>query len=152
MKVVQKIFTFLLLMFITISSVGISFYLHECGCRDTTLFSLEAGYSEANEFCCCSAEPQSTTENSCSNEVAQEGCCKDQYYFILLPFGPEKTTTEIKPLFGKTLNLLSTAVVLESEALNLRQPEMQPNPPPLLLSGKLFVYFIQQIKIPFPIC
>lgn len=150
-KVVQKIFTYVLLLFITLSSVGISFYLHHCGCRETTFFSLKAGYSEADAFCCCSMEPQSPEINSCSNELTQEKCCKEQYYFILLPFGPEKVTSDVKPLFGKTLNLLNTAMILKSDRANTLEPELKSSPPPLLLSGKLLVYFTHQIKIPFPI-
>ncbi len=97
MKVVQKIFTYALLMFITLSSVGISFYLHQCGCRETTLFSFEAGYSEPTEFCCCSVEPKTSKNASCSNEVDEEKCCQEQYFFFLIPFGPEKVTSDVKP-------------------------------------------------------
>jgi len=151
MKVVQKIFTYALLMFITLSSVGISFYLHQCGCRETTLFSFEAGYSEPTEFCCCSVEPIASENTSCKNEVDEEKCCQEQYFFFLIPFGPEKVTSDVKPFIGKIFNSLSPVMVIYSEASRISQQSIKPDPPPLLITGKQFVYFIQQIKIPFPI-
>jgi hypothetical protein len=151
MKVVHKIFTILMLMFITVSSVGISFYLHQCGCRNTTLFSFETGYSGPDEFCCCSVQTPTGGESSCCDEVEKEECCKDQYYFILVPFGPENITTVVKLQDGKISGTVIPGLVLMSGLSNLCRHAPRPNPPPFIVSGKQFVYFTHQIKIPCPI-
>jgi len=151
MKVVYKISSLFLLVFITLSSVGISFYLHECGCRETTLFSFEAGYSDPEEFCCCSVQTPSTAESSCCDEVEKEECCKDQYYFILLPFGPEPSTSITKTYDVKILSSLNIALVSSDEFTRPTEPVIRLHSPPVVLGGKLLIYFTHQIKIPFPI-
>ncbi len=151
MKIVHKISVFILLLIITFSSVGISFYLHECGCRETTLFSFEAGYSEPEEFCCCSVQTPSTAESSCCDEVEKEECCKDQYYFILLPFGPEPSASNTKTYDAKILSSLNVAPVSTDELSKPTKPVIRLHSPPVVLGGKLMIYFTHQIKIPFPI-
>ncbi len=151
MKVVYKIFTIVLLLFITISSIGISFYLHQCGCRQTTLFSFEAGYSESDEFCCCSAELQQAGDTSCNSDINDEKCCKEQYYFILLPLGPEKAAQKIQPFDGKLFKISVSSLATMIDMPNLDEPAPPAPLPPLLSGGKSFVLFSHQIKIPFPI-
>jgi hypothetical protein len=151
MKIVHKISVFILLLIITFSSVGISFYLHQCGCRETTLFSFETGYSAPDEFCCCSVQTPAAGESSCCDEVEKEECCKDQYYFILLPLGPEPIASNTKTYDVKILSSLNTALVSPDEFSNPTEPVTRLHSPPVVMGGKMLIYFTHQIKIPFPI-
>lgn len=151
MKVLKKIFVFILLGFITLSSVGISFYLHECGCRQTTLISIEAGYSEADAFCCCAAEPESSKSSSCDSGLDEEGCCKDKYFFLLLPVGPDNAKVSTPDLKVKIIAQINFLPAPENEIPDFTSGEISIHSPPAIKSGKKLVFFLSQIKIPFPV-
>ncbi len=151
MKIVHKISVFILLLIITLSSVGISFYLHECGCRQSTFLSIEAGYSEADEFCCCSTEPASTQENACDNNLDEEKCCKEKYFFLLLPVGPDKVKVSVPDLQVKFIAQISSLQTSYNEISDNPIDAISIHSPPGRKSGKELVYFISQIRIPFPI-
>lgn len=150
MKFVKKIFAIVLLLFITISSIGISFYLHHCGCRNTTLFSFEAGYAEPNTTCCCSTEMPVTSKSSCCDEVKTEKCCNDQYFFLLLPLGPEKIASVFKSWDVKIFSSVIPGINLNENLLKRPELVLHSISLPQIISGKLFVFFTHQIKIPFP--
>jgi len=151
MKVVNKISTLILLVFITLSCMGISFYLHECGCRESTFLSIEAGYSEADEFCCCSTEPASAQESACDSDIDEEKCCKEKYFFMLLPVGPDKAKVKLPDLQVKFIEQISTSQTSGDESSIRNSDARSIHAPPGMKSGKELVYFISQIKIPFPI-
>lgn len=148
---IKKIFTIILLGFIIAGSAGISFYLHECGCRQTTLLSIEAGYSEADAFCCCSAEPEFTESSSCDSGLDEEGCCKDKYFFLLLPVGPDNAKVSTPDLKVKIIAQISFLPETENEIPDITSGEISIHSPPDIKSGKKLVFFLSQIKIPFPI-
>lgn len=147
----NKIFTFALLGLITFSSVGISFYLHECGCRHKTLFELKAGYSAASEFCCCSSEPIKSNNSLCGNNVKDESCCKDKYFFLLVPFGQEKERVNLPFFQFKILEIIAISFIVNDEAPEINGNFFTYHSPPWRLSGKDLVLFIQQVKIPISI-
>jgi hypothetical protein len=152
MKVIQKISVFALIVFLITSSVGISFYLHECGCREATLFSFEAGYSESVDFCCCSSEQVSSNDNSCDKELDNEGCCKDKYFFLLLPIAPDKVKVNIPSLNEKIIPQIIKPLIVFDETSANTGDTISNESPPGTKSGKELVYFISQIKIPFRTC
>jgi hypothetical protein len=151
MKVVNKIFTLILLVFITLSSAGISFYLHECGCRQSTFFSIEAGYSEADEFCCCSPELVSAQESACDCSLAEEQCCKEKYFFFLLPVGPDKVKVSLPDLQFKLIAQINTSKIDDIKSSSINSDARSIHAPSGIKSGKELVYYLSQIKIPFPI-
>jgi hypothetical protein len=151
MIVRNKIFTFILLGFIISSSVGISFYLHECGCRHKTLFDLKAGYSEAGTFCCCSSEPIRSNNSPSDNNVKDESCCKDKYFFLLVPFGPEKEKVNVPFFQFKIIEFSAIYFFIDDEAPEINGNFLTIHSPPGRFSGKDLVLFLQQVKIPFSI-
>jgi hypothetical protein len=152
MSITKKLSGFFLLIIIIVSSLGVSFYLHECECRGSNLYSIGTGFSGSQDFCCCSNE--NIVYSSCNpkGNIHKEGCCKDFVYFYLVPFAPEKVASVIPFLPEK--NLVSF-IFIKLQVLNqiteiISYPLL--HSPPEKLSGKNLVFFIQQIKIPFPVC
>jgi hypothetical protein len=153
MKIVHKISAIVLLVLVTLGSAGISFYLHQCGCRETTLFSVETGYNKTSPFCCCSVEPAGSKPLNASPAFDNEDCCKDNYIFFLLPFGPEKDANSHFVVDYKIASLLfNTSIASETELPKAEKDTPLPHSPPGLRAGKELVYFISQIKIPFRTC
>lgn len=152
MKSIKKISGFILLTIILFSSVGISFYLHECDCRGTNLYSVGTGFSGPKSFCCCSSETPISSSCDLVDTFDADGCCKDLVYFYLLPFGPEKAISGFLKFSDKVL--FSFVPVKVSETGHTLKTETIPllHSPPDKLSGKNLIYFIQQIKIPSPVC
>jgi hypothetical protein len=151
MKFVHKISVFILLLIITFSSVGISFYFHQCGCRETTFLSVETGYNKPAAFCCCETDVAVSNTSDASRSIENEDCCKDQYVFFLLPFGPEKNTdTPVVVDYKIISHLFDNFVATEIESPKAVNDTPLLHSPPDLRAGKELVYFISQIKIPFP--
>jgi hypothetical protein len=152
MKTIKKISGFIMLAIILFSSMGISFYLHECDCRGTNLYSIGTGYSGPKSFCCCPTKTQIYVNIDLEGSIDAEGCCKDLVYFYLLPFSPEKDNTGLPRLSEKVL--FSFIPVNSSETVQSIETKTIPLFlfPPDKLSGKNLIFFIQQIKIPSPVC
>jgi hypothetical protein len=150
MKVVQKISVFVLITFIITSSLGISFYLHQCGCRETTLLDIEAGYAEPKAFCCCSDENDDHKKTACANNIEEDDCCNESYFFLLIPFAPEKVNYIISVYDGKII-AQSTAYVSSSATRQMTDKiSTLPNSPPTFRTGKDHIIFFHQMKIPSP--
>lgn len=133
--------------------MGISFYLHQCGCRETTLLSVETGYNKPASFCCCAPDPVISNPSDATRTVENEDCCKDQYVFFLLPLGPEKITNNPVVVDYKIIShLFDNSVASEIESPKAVNETPLLHSPPDIRSGKELVYFISQIKIPFPAC
>jgi hypothetical protein len=152
MKILHKISVFILLLIITFSSVGISFYLHQCGCRETTLYTIETGYTKPTEFCCCAVEMPKSDHPLAGHQVEAESCCKDHFYFFILPIGPDKADTFFSSIDGKTIAFINPASILDTDEHYITEAVPMLHSPPALLTGKQLIFFIQQIKIPFPAC
>jgi hypothetical protein len=153
MKILNKIFAFIMLALITLSSIGISFYVHECGCRETTLFDVETGFNKSPAFCCCEPDLVVSYPSDASRSVQNEDCCKDKYVFFLLPFGPEKNSNSPIVVDYKIIShLFDNSVRTEIESPKAFNETPLPHSPPDIISGKELVFYISQIKIPFPVC
>lgn len=152
MKVTKKISGLILLTIILFSSAGISFYLHECSCRGTNLYSVGTGFSGAQSFCCCSAEIPDSGACDLISTIDDEGCCKDVVYFYLIPFGPDKTATVLEKVSEKILSSASLLIISEFIQPVKEKLIVRLHSPPEKRSGKNLIFFIQQIKIPFPVC
>jgi len=152
MKIAKQISGFILLLIIILSSVGISFYLHECDCRGTNLYSIGTGYSVPKSFCCCPSETLISANCDLDGYIDAEECCKDLVYFYLLPFSPEKDYTGLTKLNEKVLfsfipvNISEAGQPVETKAVPLYYS------PPDKVSGKNLILLIKQIKIPSPVC
>jgi hypothetical protein len=153
MKILNKIFAFIMLALITLSSIGISFYVHECGCRETTLFNVETGFNKSPAFCCCGPDSVIPNASDTSRSIENEDCCKDQYIFFLLPFVPESNTTNIVVLDYKIIShLIDNSIATHTDSPKAINEISLPHSPPDIRSGKELVFFIGQIKIPLPVC
>lgn len=152
MKKLKQIFIYTLAALILFSSLGISFYLHHCGCQHTILVSVSVGFNEPEpETCCSSCNPKpSTYEDGLS--FSRKGCCQDFAYFYLLPVTKDN-------VFQQLTHVLVTQII---KAI-ISTPEISDfsfageifhflHSPPLLFSGRKIIYLLHQIKIPSPAC
>lgn len=152
MNFARKISGLVLLFILLFGSIGISFYLHECDCKGTNLYSVNTGLSDPDAFCCCSMDTEVWSECALPVSVDGEKCCKETIYFYLIPFAPEKITSCIPKFFEKSLPSGFTGLIHDIPAKPQAEVLNRPHSPPEILSGKELLYFIQQIKIPFPVC
>jgi hypothetical protein len=149
---VKKISGFILLCILLFSSLGISFYLHQCSCRGTNLYSIGTGLSEPKAFCCCSKNDSGSDECEIPEAIKGDNCCDDVVFFYLVPFAPDKIVSLIPLVPAKTFLSASAAILIETTKITEQEFYPLQHSPPGELTGKNLILFIQQIKIPFPAC
>jgi len=139
-----------MLLMMIISSLGISFYLHNCSCSGDTTVGLGTGLSDHKMGSCCTS--CSITPGKTNHEPAfsKSSCCQDRVYFYLLPVAPDHAVKYFSPVAGIVLFNIVSAFIADTKPASLGQSFSLIHDPPAQRSGKLLVYFIRQIKIPFP--
>lgn len=150
MKILKQTGVFSLLLMMIISSLGMSFYLHNCSCSGDTTISLGTGFSDHKMISCCSSCNTVSGKNTQEPAFSKQGCCKDRLYIYLLPVAPDHVVQYVSPVTGNFLFNVFTAFVANNEPSALVGSFSLIHDPPIQRSGKLLVYFIRQIKIPFP--
>jgi hypothetical protein len=117
------------------------------------MLSLATGYNGPGKFCCCSTQLSHPVEGNFCHTVDEKGCCSEFYYFYLLPFCPDKVISGEPVFSAKSFFLpVHSSISEETKISDLNEVIQMPQSPPVLLTGKQLVFFIQQIKIPFPTC
>lgn len=134
------------------SSLGISFYLHDCNCRHTVYVNIGLGFSEPEpEVCCSSCAPKSEKKVH-GVSVDRKGCCQDYVYFYVLPVTKDNVVTQMANLIP-TQVFREVAEVSDHYSFSPSGKEITCfHSPPPLKPGKDIIYQFQQIKIPFPAC
>jgi len=153
MRRVKLITLYFLTVLMLFSSLGVSFYLHDCGCRHTFLLSVSLGFSEPEQMVCCTSCPaKPPIKENDGLSICKQGCCRDYVYFYLLPVAQDNVIPTLTHIFVVQVfkaviptfdNLKFT---LDREAISFLHS------PPLIFSGTKIIYLFKQIKIPFPTC
>ncbi len=152
MKVLKQISVYVLLLIIVFSSLGISFYLHQCHCHQTLYVSLGTAFTEPKASVCGTSCSTVSHRNNDNLSIGKKGCCRDYLYFYLLPVAPDYAAPQIASASQIQLFVPTTTTIEMVEISPSKEIIPFFHHPPPLLSGKSLVYFIQQIKIPFPAC
>lgn len=150
---VKQISIYALTALMLFSSLGVSFYLHDCDCRHTILLSVGLGFSEPEPVVCCtscSAKPPIKENDGLS--IYKHGCCQDHVYFYLLPVAQDNVIPPLTHIF--VVQVFKTVIptfdnlkfTMDREAISFLHS------PPLIFSGRKIIYLFEQIKIPFPTC
>jgi len=153
MKVVKLISVYALLLLMLFSSLGISFYLHDCHCRHEVLVSVGVGFTEPEpESCCSSCGSKPALENH-GLSISRKGCCNDYVYFYILPVTQDNVIPKvIHQLVANVFKTIATNVDKTEFSSFPREIIPALHPPPLMLPGRKIIYLFQQIKIPNPAC
>jgi hypothetical protein len=152
MKILKQTGVISLLLLMIISSLGISFYLHNCSCSGDTTIGLGTESSDHNMGSCCTSCTAGSENNHHEPAFTKKGCCENRIYFYLLPVAPDHAVKYLSSLTEKILfNSISVFIAdTTPDALGESSPLI--HDPPAQRSGKLLIYFIRQIKIPFSAC
>jgi len=134
------------------SSLGVSFYLHDCGCRHTFLLSVGLGFSEPEPVVCCTSCSAKPTQENDGLSICKQGCCRDHVYFYLLPVAQDNVILHLTQIF--VTQVFKTAITSDERIEFTWAGESNPflHSPPLIFSGTKIIYLFKQIKIPFPTC
>jgi hypothetical protein len=152
MKILKQAGVFSMLVLMIISSLGISFYLHSCSCSGETTIGLGTEFSDHKLSACCTS--CSTVAGNMNHNPAftKKGCCNNRLYFYLLPVAPDHAVKYLSPLTEKILFNIISVFNADTAPESLDGSFTLMHDPPSPRSGKLLVYFIRQIKIPFSAC
>jgi hypothetical protein len=150
MKVFKQISVFAMLLMMIFSSLGISFYLHNCHCSGDTTVGLRTGLSDDKMGSCCTSCSPTTGKTNQEPAFSKTDCCQSRVLFYLLPVAPDQSVKYFSPLAGIALFNIVTAFIADTKPAFLGQSFSLIHDPPAQRSGKLLIYFIRQIKIPFP--
>ncbi len=152
MKILKQTGVFSLLLLMIISSMGISFYLHSCSCSGETTIGLGTEFSDHKMGLCCTSCSMVAGNKNLNPAFTKKDCCQERSYFYLLPVAPDHAVKYLSPLSEKIFfNIISVFIAdTTPDALGESSPLI--HDPPAQRSGKLLIYFIRQIKIPFSAC
>jgi hypothetical protein len=159
-ELIKKISAVLLAFVVFVSTSGFIVYEHQCGCCQTTDYSLvdftsccdehtdvadETAADVCGEGVCCSASVEKNQGHLCS----ADGCCNFDNNYEKLSVEFDKTQTVSLRSFPQILN---TIQILKPQFLVVplltRLIHISQNAPPLLSEAD-FVIFTHALKIPF---
>lgn len=152
MKILKQAGVFTMLAMMIISSLGISFYLHSCSCSGETTIGLGTEFSDHKMSACCTSCSTVSGNKNHNPAFTKKDCCHDRVYFYLLPVAPDHAIKTLSPLTEKILFKSVTVSGTSPEPESLDGSFTLMHDPPCPRSGKLLIFFISQIKIPFSAC
>ena len=152
MKILKQTGVFSLLLLMIISSLGISFYLHNCSCSGDTSIGLGTEFSDHNMGSCCTSCTAGSENKHHEPAFTKKGCCQNWLYFYLLPVAPDHAVKYLSPLTEKILFNIISVFNADTAPESLDRSFTLMHDPPAPRSGKLLIYFLRQIKIPFLVC
>jgi len=162
---IMKIINAILSIVILISSIGISFNIHDCNyCgRSYHIFS-----SESDDYCCEAHVREHHSHAAFKEEIAEcchdsnsfgihdnftknDDCCNNEFKFLKYEpkyFGANDVRINILKEIC-LFNILFDNISIENN--DLLCSYLKTNPPPILLTGRSFIIYAQELKIDFPI-
>lgn len=152
MKVFKQISVFAVLLLMIFSSLGMSFYLHSCSCSGDTTIGVGMGFSNHNLGSCCTSCAMTSENKYDEPAFTKKGCCQEHLYFYLIPVAPDHAVKYLSPLTEKILLNSISVFIADTAPDSWGESFSLIHDPPAKRSGKLLIYFIRQIKIPFLAC
>jgi hypothetical protein len=150
----QAILSSLILVFFLAGTTGITLFIHTCTSSHKTEISAYPEIFKHTSDCCCAEEGiNKSVASSKDLEIDNPECCKNQHLFLKayitgLPVVQNHLINT--PLFQTHPVDLMNLIVKERHLIcDEYLPWLDHSPP---LSGKTLVYFIHQIRIPYPVC
>lgn len=145
MKVLlHKIYSVTLLLVLFISTSGISFYLHTCGCSHNS----DINFINKTTSCCILIGDESEED---SENISKSSCCIELFFFYKLPVPfIQNITTSVYSFvefiyFDSEINS-KTALIHSAKIISGNKIESPP-----LIFGRQLIQFLHSIKIPFPV-
>lgn len=152
MRILKLISTCFLAALMLFSSLGISFYLHDCNCRHAFYVNIGLGFSEPEPEVCCSSCASKTEKKNHGVSIDRKGCCHDYVYYYVLPVTKDNVVAQITNLIPTNLSKAVTEISDQYHFSLAGKTNTCFHSPPPLKPGKDVIYLFQQIKIPFPTC
>jgi hypothetical protein len=152
-KILAVLSSFVVILFIS-GTTGVTLLIHTCSSSHTTEISAFPEFISHPSNCCCEEDsPSHTIPTSARSEVNSPECCRNQHMLIKAPvIGVVESANHLSSvavsffLPGRFFELIhKTEQKLPSEYL----PWLDHSPPP---PGNNLIFFIHQIRIPFPAC
>lgn len=147
---IHRFFLFMMLVVFLAGSTGITYSFHSCLSSGKTDLKLFPEIFSQSPSCCC----ESASENSMPFNAyfSEPDCCKTTWGFIKTVF----TGIPLNYHFDKILSVeflchnVSLSIIWHPEPLSTVLIPPDDHSPPL--SGTSLIYFLHQIRIPFPVC
>lgn len=142
--ILHKTVVLFLILVLFLSTIGISFYLHTCECKQSEDISFSKKESQ-----CFMLTTTETVENA--EQFIKFSCCKDLFFFYKLhvPF--------VQTIFSFLNYTFSFSFLISDQKAYLHElcfckifPGLY-HPPPSVFFGRQLINFLHSIKIPFPV-
>ncbi|MGE5423710.1 MAG: hypothetical protein ACM3N9_00010 [Syntrophothermus sp.] len=141
-KIILKVFSLVLCLFFITETAGVILFEHTCYSSHSREISAFSG----KQSCCCS------DEGSNAGETGYHGkCCRDQQFYIKADFsGFPVFLKKIQPLIAQIFFVTPGFNTIDIDTFPVvHQPWLAHSPP---LTGKEFLIYAHQLRIPSPVC
>lgn len=132
-------------------STCVNFSVHTCSGSQKTDVTLFPEFQKESAGCCCQGFT-SQLPAPVKSTISDPGCCKTTFRSFKANLNSFNVT--VKTVANPSLQVISELPVrncptMERQCLAEYLPWLDHSPP---LSGKSLIYFLHQIRIPYPVC
>ena len=150
-KILGSSLVFLISVIFLFGTTGITFYIHECKSSQTREVFIYPEILKHQSACCCAEEVHGIATGDPAVQFDDPGCCRNTHLYLkasFLGFPVLKAQNEqLIPKINLSDLLTFPARLIVPEKISFT-PIKDHSPP--LLSGRLLIQAIHQIKIPVP--
>jgi hypothetical protein len=148
-KALNSVFILMVVVIFLTGTTGISFSFHECtSSHRTEVFPFPEILNNTVSCCCADEVHDGVAGEEPVSSFSEPECCRNTHVYLKASFTGFPVSQQLNPdlsyqiISPDLLNLFYKDLNIEIPDLNVRVD----HPPPR--SGKILVYFLQQIKIP----
>jgi hypothetical protein len=144
----KKVLTYFFSVVFLFSVTGVSLQLHTCLSAGKTNYSFYPEYFGGKKSCCCAVgKPDNSAENGGIPKIKEIPCCSNNHILYKIPTF-QNQRAELN--FVKVLISIPgfTQVVAETPVSKETLAVQEYRPPPPTFTGKAFVKFSHNYKIP----